>query len=290
MATQWWREQWRKLYTKVDAQWLALPVSARGLADELLKYADEEGRLCRSDIEGGIPAEIARILGARRNEYKRIADDIEALTKDTFLVVVDGWLCIRNYVAAQERLSPEALRQRRKRERDNKEEHDRDNERDMSRDESVTTPRDCHRDTIRNDTSTESLSLLPSPGSVSESDSGVSAVFAQLNVARVRSIRGAKELRATDENLKHIRERIENGATVDDCLHVIAVCEGEVKDGGDPKWFDQVTPFRKDNFAKRLAMSPDVSNRKRSASGLVTGMGRPGNFDDIPEGTYTGKL
>lgn len=28
---KWEREQWRKLYTRVTAEWLSLPVSARGL-------------------------------------------------------------------------------------------------------------------------------------------------------------------------------------------------------------------------------------------------------------------
>lgn len=157
MATQWWREPWRKLYTKLDAKWLGLTVSARGLADELIKYADADGRLFEVASPEEAGKEIALRLSAKPREYKRIAEDTRDLLKDTYLVIADGWLLIRNLREAQARLSPEARRQRAKRERDRLAKDDRDDDRDMSRDDDrdhgVTDARDSHRESNRSESS-----------------------------------------------------------------------------------------------------------------------------------------
>jgi hypothetical protein len=147
MATQWWREPWRKLFVKLDAKWLGLSVSARGLADELIKYADADGRLFEVASPAEAGTEIAIRLCARPKEYKRIGEDVADLLRDTYLVIAGGVLSIRNFRDAQERLSPEARRQRAKRERDK----GGDNERDMSRDETVTGMRDSHRESNRSE-------------------------------------------------------------------------------------------------------------------------------------------
>jgi hypothetical protein len=146
MPTQWWREPWRKLYTKLDAQWLGLTVSARGLADELIKYADETGRLFKVDSVAAAGEEIARRLSAKKREYKRIAEDTRDLLDDTYLVLEDGWLVIRNFADAQERLSPAARRQQRDGERDMSDDLDRDEQRDGERDRSDDLDRDEQRD------------------------------------------------------------------------------------------------------------------------------------------------
>lgn len=78
-------------------------------------------------------------------------------------------------------------------------------------------------------------------------------IFEELVSARKRSIDGAHELRPTYGNLVHIAARLEAGARADECLHVIAVAESEVKSGGEPHWFNPVTLFRPDNFARKLA-------------------------------------
>lgn len=39
---RWEFEPWLKLYKRCDAKWLNLPVSARGLTDELLKYRNQQ--------------------------------------------------------------------------------------------------------------------------------------------------------------------------------------------------------------------------------------------------------
>ena len=79
----------------VDTKWLALPVSARGLADELQKYADETGRVAlrlgeRVDADA-IGSEIARLLCAHRGELARIRRDTQDLL-DQNEIAVDGSL------------------------------------------------------------------------------------------------------------------------------------------------------------------------------------------------------
>ena len=59
---------------------------------------------------------------------------------------------------------------------------------------------------------------------------------------------------------RHIADRLTAGATLDDCRHVLAVREAEVKAKPDSaQWFDAVTPFRPDQFAKALAASPGAN-------------------------------
>lgn len=181
MATQWWRESWRKLYTKLDARWLGLSLSARGLGDELIKYADDSGRLFETSGADAAGEEIARRLSARPREYKRVAEDTRELLKGSYLAIVDGWLVIQDFAeGSQEKLSPEARRKRAQREREQKAKAEReaasrdvdrdgdcdndvdtqepqsrdihrDMSRSMSRDQGVTVERDSHRDPIRDD-------------------------------------------------------------------------------------------------------------------------------------------
>ncbi len=104
----WSREPWRKLYTRRDAEWLSMPLSARGLADELLKYTDDEGRI----FIGSEPAgrALSRLLGAHAHEYRRVSSDVATLLLNGFVVSSEKYLRIRNYVEAQERRSSAAER------------------------------------------------------------------------------------------------------------------------------------------------------------------------------------
>lgn len=113
---RWEIETWRKIYTGKPASWLALPVSARGLGRELLTYCDDKGRIPLSGESPG-PA-IARLLGAHRQEQKRLDTDVAELLKDGYLVLDGDAIVIRNYPQAQER-SGSAERQRRYRARVN---------------------------------------------------------------------------------------------------------------------------------------------------------------------------
>lgn len=87
--------------------------------------------------------------------------------------------------------------------------------------------------------------------------SDASYVLGCLNAARMRVMSGARALKATPSNLKHIGDRLREGHTREDCEHVIAVCEADVRrDAKSAEWFDAVTPFRPDNFARKLGRVP----------------------------------
>jgi len=78
------------------------------------------------------------------------------------------------------------------------------------------------------------------------------AVLDEFNAARQRLGLGGP-LRPTDSNLEQITGRLREGATAQECIQVLAVVESEVAEGGDARWFNPVTPFRKSNFPLKLA-------------------------------------
>jgi hypothetical protein len=112
---RWESEKWRKLYRRVDAAWARLPVLARGLGSELLKYADDDGRIpVREDEQTG--EAVCCLMGARRAEWKAIEACVQALLDDGYIVREAGAILIRNFAKAQAR-STGAERQARLRER-----------------------------------------------------------------------------------------------------------------------------------------------------------------------------
>ena len=78
---------------RVETTWLALPLSARGLVDELSNYTDENARIIVNLDKGAdwraIGKEIARLLCAHRGELARVRSDTKRLMDDGFLAV-DG--------------------------------------------------------------------------------------------------------------------------------------------------------------------------------------------------------
>ncbi len=115
---KWEQETWRKLYVRVDAKWLSLPVSARGLGSELLKYADDNGELHLGSDPPGVA--VAFLLSARPKEHRRIAEDLDLLMspEHRFMVQIGpGAYRIRNFVDAQAK-SGSAKRMALKRARD----------------------------------------------------------------------------------------------------------------------------------------------------------------------------
>jgi hypothetical protein len=115
MTTRFHLESWRKLYRTLPPSWLALPLSARGLGDELLKYVDDDGIFALPPGEKEADA-VCRIMCAHRDEWKRVAKDLDALVRDGYLVREAAGLCIRNFTVAQGR-TPSAQRMARMRER-----------------------------------------------------------------------------------------------------------------------------------------------------------------------------
>lgn len=116
------------------------------------------------------------------------------------------------------------------------------------------------------------LPLERSSISLSEREAIASAVqvLQALNVARKRAIPTARALGPIASNLEQIRARLKEGATVEDCLHVIAVIEAEVrrdKSGEAAQWFDAVTSFRRENFGRKLGrIAPASSSHAHGAA------------------------
>ena len=139
MARHWHNESWRKLYTRMDGKWLRLPVLCRGLASELLKYADEDGVLLSVTPDQDAGEEVAAMVSARQNEVGTVAAHVRTLIADGFLTMDGQNLIIRNFCEAQQRRSPDALRKARQRDRDMSQ----DKSRDMSRPCPVTPVTPC---------------------------------------------------------------------------------------------------------------------------------------------------
>lgn len=112
---RWESEKWRKLYRRVDASWLRLPLLARGIGSELLKYADDDGRIAVMADEGTGEA-VCRIMAAHKGERKAVGDLADKLVADGYLVREAEALLIRNFTKAQCR-SSNAERQARYRDR-----------------------------------------------------------------------------------------------------------------------------------------------------------------------------
>lgn len=78
------------------------------------------------------------------------------------------------------------------------------------------------------------------------------SVLDALNAARKRVHAGSRGISPSYDSLKHIADRLDAGKSVEDCLHVVEVCEAECRaDAGSFKWFDAVSPFRPDNFERK---------------------------------------
>jgi hypothetical protein len=109
--------RWRKLWTRPSATWELLPLSARGLGDELIRYCDEQGRV--SMPPNMQPHEVcARLLRAHHSEMRRVKTDLAALIADGFVVVEAGALVVRNFIEAQASVTESGHRMREKQERD----------------------------------------------------------------------------------------------------------------------------------------------------------------------------
>ncbi len=158
----WIHETFRRLYVRVDGRWTGLPVSARGLFSELLKYVDDDGRIRLGPSE--TPADtVARVVQAHRSELRRIRLDVAELLADGCLRhdLDTGCLVMPNFTAAQgieavsadERSKQRAAaakraaeyRARKREERDSVTPVTRDASRDVTRDDVTPVMHDASR-------------------------------------------------------------------------------------------------------------------------------------------------
>jgi hypothetical protein len=84
-----------------------------------------------------------------------------------------------------------------------------------------------------------------------------------LNLARKSVNPRSLGIKANNDTLRLIIERLEAGYSKEDCLAVIEVCRRESrKDFASFTWFNSVSPFRKDNFVIKLSMAEAVQPQK----------------------------
>lgn len=113
---KWHNESWVKLYIRRTAEWDDMSVMARGIGNELLKYAKNDGSLCRT--KGRDPAlAVALVLRPKPDELEAVTSAADELFDDGYLVVKDGLVWVKNYEDAQERRTYAAVKQQRYRER-----------------------------------------------------------------------------------------------------------------------------------------------------------------------------
>jgi hypothetical protein len=93
------RWPWRKLYCIERGSFAALPLYARALAAELLKFSDDDGRIW---VGAGdpIPA-LARMTGAHQGDVRLLRKHIPELLADGYLIRDGEHIVIRNQARAQ---------------------------------------------------------------------------------------------------------------------------------------------------------------------------------------------
>jgi hypothetical protein len=73
---------------------------------------------------------------------------------------------------------------------------------------------------------------------------------------RAEAIQGARPLRATDEALRRVAERLGEGYSVEDCEHVLAIYAAEARKGPESaRWFNGETNWRRENFTRALGQT-----------------------------------
>jgi hypothetical protein len=147
---KWHNESWVKLYIRRTAEWDDMSVMARGIGNELLKYAKNDGSLCRT--KGRDPAlAVALVLRPKPDELEAVTSAAAELLDDGYLVVKDGLVWVKNYEHAQERRTYNAVKQQRYRERKEAETQDIDSNNEGNTALPVLLGSETRRDETRRD-------------------------------------------------------------------------------------------------------------------------------------------
>lgn len=115
------RRDWgdyRKLFTQLPPAFERLPFAARSLAAELGRRCDRKGRIIPVDGDGcdGCASHVDDLMfhvRAHASDRDFVESGLRVLLDDTFLVVANGWLTIRNFEEAQESDSAKRMRAKR---------------------------------------------------------------------------------------------------------------------------------------------------------------------------------
>ena len=291
---------WRKVPVRDDTDWLMLPYGARGLYLQLWRKLDNDGRL-NLGKHGlrGVCGHVGTLA-----DWPVIEPDLKALLDAGELTFDDatGHLFVPRFVAAQGAyvMSPEATKKRGQRARSQGQQGDMSPDR---QDTSGTCRTELELEENKKRTeeeeakaSSSAVGLAPPPPTPTPTapslpglDPGMPkkprkaprsksatasnpelqtlavALLGELSAA-IQSVRpSARELRPIPGNLEHIAERLADGATADEVRHVIAVYAAESRHNEKSlQYFNPVSPFRRDNFARALARTvADASKPER---------------------------
>ena len=291
---------WRKVPVRDDTDWLMLPYGARGLYLQLWRKLDNDGRL-NLGKHGlrGVCGHVGTLA-----DWPVIEPDLKALLDAGELTFDDatGHLFVPRFVAAQGAyvMSPEATKKRGQRARSQGQQGDMSPDR---QDTSGTCRTELELEENKKRTeeeeakaSSSAVGLAPPPptptptapslpgldpgtlkkpskaprsksatASNPELQTLAVALLGELSAA-IQSVRpSARELRPIPGNLEHIAERLADGATADEVRHVIAVYAAESRHNEKSlQYFNPVSPFRRDNFARALARTvADASKPER---------------------------
>jgi hypothetical protein len=104
-----WGHNWRKLYRQPSQEWLSLPLSTRGLGDEMIRVAADDGTIyIGEDPVSGL----CRAVDAQPLERRRVKADLDLLLQDGFCSIDGKYIRIRNLQVAQGSVSPSGERMR----------------------------------------------------------------------------------------------------------------------------------------------------------------------------------
>ena len=109
----------------------------------------------------------------------------------------------------------------------------------------------------------------------------VTQIWALMNTLRKETIPGARTLTPVAESAVRLSERLEAGATLEDCEHVLRVVAAECgRDRASQRWFQPATLWRPDNFARKLGQTCTPGDGGRPDPRV--GQGRPMTYDECP--------
>lgn len=289
MTLRWADERYVRLYTRDTATRARLPWQARALHAEILRKVDRSGLLA---LDADEPVEALADLV--RMPVDVVRDALSHLERKEWVTVKGDHLIVPNFLEAQEAIASDAARARIYRERKRLDALDQENV--TNRDETVTERNASvtqNHAPSRAVTPYLSVPCLTVPNQDRESgenppplalestlDLGkpdskrqraivdhwlqpALQVLEQLNAARKRVIAGARDIRPTYSSLGGIAARLDAGKTCVECLAVIENCAEEVRRRSDAaQWFDAVSPWRPENFERKLAMNPIAADPK----------------------------
>lgn len=270
---RWEDERYVRLYTRNTVEWEMLPWQSRCTWPLILRAVDRAGLL-------DLGKHGARGLSALIKLPPEVTEiGLSGLLEDGCLELHGTVLVVPNFVEAQEATQSDAQRKRESRERARAlaqiatvTERDSESRNVTASHENGQKVTSCHKLsqavtsghsvpcltdpclTVPNRSEPERASRAIRVRGTAKHQQDATALLAELSAARRRIDPKARELSPIPANLRHISERLSEGASVDDVRHVIAVCEAECKATPTAfQWFDAVSPFRADNFARKIA-------------------------------------